>query len=191
MEELLEEIRNSKLCEDVLPLGPKPILAASETSKIVIISQAPGLKAHQTGIPFNDPSGIRLREWMGIDDDIFYDAKRIAIIPMGFSYPGRGKSGDLPPCKKCAPHWHPKLFKLMDKIELKLLVGQYAQKYYLGKRMKRNLTETVRTFDDYLPEYLPMPHPSPRNNIWLKKNPWFEEDFLPVLKHKIKTILDL
>ncbi len=191
MEELLKQIRNCKVCDDELPLGSRPVLAASENSKIVIISQAPGLKVHQTGIPFNDPSGVRLREWMGIGDDIFYDVEKIAIIPMGFCYPGRGKSGDLPPCKKCAPLWHPKLFNLMNKIELQLLVGQYAQKYYLGKRMKRNLTETVRTFDDYLPEYLPMPHPSPRNNIWLKKNPWFEEDFLPVLKHKIKTILDL
>jgi len=189
LDQLLKNIADCTVCETHLPLGPRPVVAATPTSKIVIIGQAPGLKVHQTGIPFNDPSGDRLRDWMGIDNKVFYDATKIAIIPMGFCYPGRGKSGDLPPRKECAPLWHPLLFEMMPEVKLKLLVGQYAQKYYLENNAKRNLTETVRAYKEYLPNFLPLPHPSPRNNIWLKKNEWFEEDLIPELRDIFKATL--
>lgn len=189
MDQLLKNITDCTVCAAHLPLGPRPVVAASPTSKIVIIGQAPGLKVHQTGIPFNDPSGDRLREWMGIDNDTFYDASKIAIIPMGFCYPGRGKHGDLPPRKECAPLWHHLLLEMMTEVKLKLLVGQYAQKYYLENNAKMNLTETVKAYKKYLPNFMPLPHPSPRNNVWLKKNEWFEEDLIPELKTIIKAML--
>jgi len=155
-------------------------------SRIIIIGQAPGIKVHNTGIPWNDKSGDNLRNWMGISKKKFYNTLFASIIPMGFCYPGKGTSGDLPPRKECAPLWHSKLLKEMRSVELILLVGSYAQKYYLNKRMKRTLTETVRNYECYLPEYFVLPHPSPRNNIWMNKNPWFQKEVLPHLKRIIK-----
>ncbi len=160
-------------------------MAASGSSRIVIIGQAPGSKVHNSGIPWNDPSGNLLREWMGVDKDTFYDAEQIALMPMGFCYPGKGKSGDLPPRPECAPHWHKLLLEQMQQVELAILIGQYSQKYYLGDAAKANLTTTVRHFEDYLPRFFPLPHPSPRNRLWLKKNPWFAEQVLPVFKKLI------
>ena len=189
MQKLLKEIRACTVCEKELPLGPRPIVAVSPSSKIAVIGQAPGTAVHQSGIPWDDPSGRRLRNWMGISDEIFYNENQIAIIPMGFCYPGKGKSGDLPPRPECAPLWHKPLFASIQDIKLTLLIGQYAQKYYLGKTMKRTLTETVQNYDEYLPTLLPLPHPSPRNNIWLKKNEWFEKDLVPKLKSIISSAL--
>lgn len=189
MQKLLQEIRACTVCEKDLPLGPRPIVTASPSSKIAVIGQARGTAVHESGIPWDDPSGRRLREWMGITDEVFYDPKNLAIIPMGFCYPGKGKSGDLPPRPECAPLWHKPLFDSIKEIKLTLLIGQYAQKYYLQDKMKRTLTETVRNYDEYLPEFMPLPHPSPRNNIWLKKNEWFERDLVPKLKSIISSAL--
>tara|TARA_R110002096_G_scaffold326134_7_gene520131 strand:- start:27907 stop:28476 length:570 start_codon:yes stop_codon:yes gene_type:complete len=186
LDKLLNDIADCTVCSEYLPLGPRPTLAASPSSKIVIIGQAPGLKVHKSGIPWDDKSGDRLREWMGIDNDTFYNPAKIAIIPMGFCYPGKGKSGDLPPRKECAPLWHHLLFEMMEDVKLILLVGQYAQKYYLKDRAKATLTETVRNYAEYLPEFLPIPHPSSRNNIWLKKNTWFERELVPKLEYIVK-----
>ncbi len=189
MQKLIQEIRNCTVCTQHLPLGPRPVVAASPTSKIVIIGQAPGTAVHASGIPWDDPSGRRLREWMGISDEMFYDEKKIAIIPMGFCYPGKGKSGDLPPRPECAPLWHKPLLYSIEKVTLTLLIGQYAQTYYLGNAMKKTLTETVKNYKEYLPEFLPLPHPSPRNNIWLKKNEWFEADVIPKLQQVIASAI--
>ncbi|UZR97026.1 uracil-DNA glycosylase family protein [Chondrinema litorale] len=189
-ENLLAEIRKCTVCQEYLPLGANPVVSAHKKSKILIVGQAPGTKVHQSGIPWDDQSGKRLREWMGIDTDIFYNTEKIAIIPMGFCYPGRGKSGDLPPRKECAPLWHSQLLKLLPNLQLTLLIGQYAQKYYLKEKVsKKTLTETVKTFYEYLPSYIPLPHPSPRNNIWMRKNSWFEEDIVPVLQTKVKELI--
>lgn len=190
MEKLLKEIKACTFCKEHLDLGPNPVVAANVTSKILIVGQAPGTKVHRSGIPWDDPSGVQLRKWMGIDSEIFYDESIVAIVPMGFCYPGKGKTGDLPPRPECAPLWHQKLLDKMPAIQLTLLIGQYAQKYYLGKRKKRNLTETVRNYEDYLPTQLPMPHPSPRNRFWLSKNPWFESSVVPQLQQKISTLLE-
>lgn len=189
MEKLLTDIANCTVCANSLPLGPRPVVAASKTSKILIIGQAPGTKVHASGIPWDDASGSRLRDWMNIEKDVFYDPLKIAIVPMGFCYPGKGKSGDLPPRPECAPLWHQMLLNSMPDIELTLLIGTYAQKYYLKERAYKTLTETVQHFDEFLPNYFPLPHPSPRNNIWLKKNSWFEHDLLPILKNRIETLL--
>ena len=145
---------------------------------------------HESGVPWDDASGRNLRKWMGLSDEDFYNAKLVGLVPMGFCYPGSGKSGDLPPRPECAPLWHEKLLKASKSIKLTLLVGQYAQKYYLGKNAKSNLTETVKAYKEYLPQYLPLPHPSPRNRIWMKKNPWFERELLPELKAEVSKILD-
>lgn len=190
MENLLKEIKACTFCKEHLDLGPNPVVAANITSKILIVGQAPGTKVHRSGIPWDDPSGVQLRKWMGIDSDIFYDESIVAIVPMGFCYPGKGKTGDLPPRPECAPMWHQKLLEKMPEIELTLLIGQYAQKYYLGKRKKKNLTETVRNYEAYLPTQLPMPHPSPRNRFWLSKNPWFETSVVPQLQQKISALLE-
>ncbi|GGF48775.1 uracil-DNA glycosylase family protein [Echinicola rosea] len=190
MQQLLEEIASCKACKEFLPLGPKPIVAGSPHSKIIIIGQAPGKIVHETGIPWNDKSGDNLRKWLGVDKTTFYDPHKIALVPMGFCYPGRGKSGDLPPRHECAPLWHGRLLDMMKEVQLTLLVGNYAQAYYLGSRARNTLTETVKNFHDYLPEYLPLPHPSPRNNIWQAKNPWFGEEVLPTLKERTRRVLD-
>ncbi len=178
---LLSEIRACHLCEAHLPLGPRPVLRASGTARLLIVGQAPGRRVHETGIPWNDPSGDRLRLWLGMDREQFYDERHIAIVPAGVCYPGSGPRGDAPPRPECAPLWHPRLRPLMPKIELTLLIGQYAQAYYLGARRKKSLRETVRAFREYLPEFLPLPHPSPRNQLWFKQNPWFEAEVIPAL----------
>lgn len=189
LKELLQEIRQCSFCD--LPLGPRPVLAASSTARMLIVGQAPGTKVHQTGIPWNDPSGNRLREWLEIDRDLFYDESKIAIVPMGFCYPGKGKSGDLPPRKECAEKWHASVLEKMPNLELILLIGQYAQAYYLGDKRYRTLTDTVAHWKEYLPLYMPLPHPSPRNRYWLSKNQWFERDVVPVLKNKVHELFNV
>ncbi|MDF0714905.1 uracil-DNA glycosylase family protein [Muricauda sp. 334s03] len=189
MDELLTEIRNCSHCEEHLPLGPRPIVAAHPDSRIAIIGQAPGTKVHQTGVPWDDPSGRQLRKWLGVTDEQFYNEQLFALIPMGFCYPGKGKSGDLPPRPECAPLWHKALISQMPNLTLTILIGQYAQNYYLGSTMKRNLTETVKHYQEYLPDCFVLPHPSPRNRFWLSKNPWFDLEVLPELKKKILNSL--
>lgn len=189
MDQLFQEIRQCRTCEDFLEAGVNPVIAASKSSKIVIVGQAPGRKVHQSGIPWDDKSGENLRNWLGVDKDVFYDTSKLALIPMGFCYPGKGKSGDLPPRPECAPLWHLRLFSQMKEVKLTLLIGTYAQQYYLGKAAKPTLTETVRNFREYLPEYLPLPHPSPRNNIWQRKNEWFGQEVVPELQHIVHTTL--
>jgi len=186
---LLREVRACDVCADHLPYPPKPILRAGVTAKILIVGQAPGRRVHETGIPWNDPSGDRLRDWMQVSRDTFYDEQRIAIIPTGLCYPGTGKGGDLPPCAECAPLWHPRLRAALPDIKLTLLVGSYAQAYYLGPRAQKTLTETVRHYGDYLPVVLPLPHPSPRNQMWLKRNPWFAAEVLPLLRERVAALL--
>lgn len=189
MEALLKEIRACTLCEKYLPLGPRPVLSAHANSKILIVGQAPGTKVHASGLPWDDVSGKNLRAWMDVDKDLFYNPEIFGIVPMGFCYPGRGKGGDLPPRPECAPKWHPDLMREMPKIQLVLLIGQYAQRYYLGKEKKKNLTETVRNYQDYLPRFFPLVHPSPRNRIWQMKNPWFEEEVVPALQLAVHALL--
>jgi len=179
--ELLDSVRQCRLCEESLPLGPRPVLQIDPRARILIAGQAPGRRVHETGVPFEDPSGDRLREWLGISRDDFYDATIVAILPMGFCYPGTGKSGDLPPRPECAEAWRRELLEQLPKIELTLVIGQYAQKWHLP-HLEKNLTETVRAWKDYGDSVMPLPHPSPRNNIWLKKNPWFADLLLPELK---------
>ncbi|HVS26155.1 MAG TPA: uracil-DNA glycosylase family protein [Burkholderiales bacterium] len=186
---LLNEVRACRVCVAHLPNPPKPILLAAHTATLMIVGQAPGRKVHQTGIPWNDPSGDTLREWLKLDREQFYDARRIAIIPAGFCYPGTGKNGDLPPRPECAPLWHPRLRTQLPHIRLTLLIGSYAQAYYLGDRAKSSLTETVRAYQEYLPEFLPLPHPSPRNRRWLKLNPWFENEIIPLLRRRARQAL--
>jgi uracil-DNA glycosylase len=189
MQALLKKIRNCKECEKLLPLGANPIIAASKKSRIIVIGQAPGRIVHETGIPWNDKSGDNLRSWLGVDKAEFYNPDLFSLMPMGFCYPGKGKSGDLPPSPVCAPLWHHKLFTFMQDHQLILLIGQYAQKYYLGENAGYNLTETVHDFKSFLPEFFPLPHPSPRNNIWQKKNEWFGWEVLPELKEIVKNII--
>lgn len=189
LDKLLAEVRACTICAAHLPYSPRPVLRAARSARVQIVGQAPGRKVHETGIPWNDPSGDLLREWLGIDRDTFYDARRIAIIPAGFCYPGKGPSGDLPPRPECAPQWHPRLRALLPELHLTLLVGQYAQAYYLGERREKTLADTVRAYRDYLPEFFPLPHPSPRNRGWLAQNAWFERDVLPVLRRRFRTAL--
>ncbi|WP_452220142.1 uracil-DNA glycosylase family protein [Lacinutrix salivirga] len=189
MDKLLQNIRQCKICEEHLPLGPKPIVTAKSESKIVIIGQAPGARVHASGIPWDDASGKQLRKWLNVTDETFYDETKFAIIPMGFCYPGKGKTGDLPPRPECAPQWHEAIMSKLHNVELVLLIGAYAQKYYLKKRAKRTLTETVASYKEYLPKYFPMPHPSPTNRFWKSKNPWFETEIVPELQNIIQDII--
>ena len=186
---LLNEIQACTICKDHLPFEPRPVVTAHPESKIVVIGQAPGMKVQLSGTPWDDASGQRLREWLDIDADTFYDTSKFAIIPMGFCYPGKGKSGDLPPRKECAPQWHEPLYNLMPNVKLTLLIGAYAQHHYLGKNKKRTLTETVNHFDEYLPDFFPLVHPSPLNFRWLRKNPWFEKEVIPMLRKKVRAII--
>ncbi|ELH3007699.1 TPA: uracil-DNA glycosylase family protein [Vibrio vulnificus] len=188
LEPLLTQIRTCQVCASALPLGANPVVQAHSEAKILIIGQAPGTKVHHTSIPWNDASGNRLRVWLDIEKPTFYDPKQIAIMPMGFCYPGRGRSGDLPPRKECAPLWHEALLKHLPNIELTLLIGQYAQNRYLSNKPK-TLTETVQNWQAWLPDYLPLPHPSPRNTLWLRKNPWFEEQTVPYLRQQVHQLL--
>ncbi|MDT4829953.1 Uracil DNA glycosylase superfamily protein [compost metagenome] len=189
MDALLAEIRACRACEAYLPLGPRPIVQASASARLLIVGQAPSLTVHQTGVPWNDKSGDQLRRWLGIDREVFYDATRIAIMPMGYCYPGRGKSGDLPPRKECAPLWHDRLLAQMPHVALTLLIGQYAQRHFLGKAARGGVTETVEAFADYAPRFVPLPHPSPRNTAWFQHHPWFENDVLPVLRERVQQAL--
>ena len=189
LQSLLSETRHCALCSD-LPLGPKPLLQASSTATILIAGQAPGRRTHESGIPFDDVSGDRLRIWLGIDRDTFYDARRIAILPMGFCYPGTGKSGDLPPRKECAPAWREQLLQKMPTVKLTILIGMHAHRWHLGDRGGRTLTENVANWEQFWPDAIPLPHPSPRNALWLKKNPYVEAALLPKLRRRIKRLLD-
>jgi uracil-DNA glycosylase len=171
-------------------LGYVPVYTASAMAKIVIIGQAPGIHAQTTLTPWNDRSGDTLRDWLGIDKETFYDETKIALIPMDFYYPGKGAHGDLPPRKDFAPLWHPQLFALMPSVQLILLVGRYSQLYYLGKQAKKNLAETVYTYQDYLPLYMPLVHPSPLNIRWRARNPWFETQIVPIARELVATILN-
>ena len=183
MNNLLHTIQACTLCADTLPHGPRPVLQFSPSSKIVIVGQAPGSKVHASGIPWDDQSGKKLRLWLNVSDNDFYDPNKFALVPMGFCYPGTGKSGDLPPKKICAPTWHSDIMKQFESKALVILIGTYAQKYYL--KTKENLTNTVMRAENYLPDFLPLPHPSPRNLHWLKKNPWFETGVVPLLQEKV------
>ena len=187
--QLLRDIRACRICEPYLPLGPNPVLRAGTDARLLIVSQAPGIRVHNTGIPWNDASGRRLREWLQVDDATFYDERQVAIVPMGFCYPGKAGSGDAPPRPECRATWHPRLLPLLPNIRLTLLIGQYAQAYFLGPRCKPNLGATVRTWRDYLPTQLPLPHPSPRNAGWFKANPWFGDEVLPVLRAQVRHAL--
>ena len=186
--QLLQSVVACRLCEKSLPLGPRPVLQVDPRAKVLIAGQAPGRRVHETGVPFDDPSGDRLRQWMGVSRETFYDPTKIAILPMGFCYPGTGKSGDLPPRPECAKAWRESLLSGLVHVELTLVIGQYAQKWHLPKT-HRNLTETVRAWREYGPDVVPLPHPSPRNNIWLKKNPWFADSLLPSLQKQVQAAL--
>ncbi|MDA1101037.1 MAG: uracil-DNA glycosylase family protein [Proteobacteria bacterium] len=190
LEQLLSQIRKCRLCEKHLPLGPRPVLRAKATARLLIIGQAPGTRVHASGIPWDDPSGDRLRLWLGIDTTAFYDPDRVAIVPMGFCYPGRlPQGGDRPPRPECAPTWHPALLAELPAIELTVLAGAYAQAHVLGAKRAGNVTETVRAWRRYAPGYMPLPHPSWRTKGWQKRNPWFEEDVLPELRRQVLALL--
>jgi uracil-DNA glycosylase len=190
LDKLLAEIHACRICAAHLPLGPRPVLQASSTARLLIVSQAPGRKVHDTGIPFNDVSGERLRDWLGIDRDTFYDASRIAIVPMGMCFPGTSRAGDLPPRSECAPTWHPRLLPLLTKVQLTLVIGQYAQAGILGVPRGTRLTDTVQAWREHLAQgRLPLPHPSPRNRLWLVRNPWFETELLPLLRERVAAAL--
>ncbi len=188
-ENLLAEARACRRCADRLPHGCRPVLRASVSSTLLIVGQAPGTRVHETGIPWNDASGRRLREWMAVDEETFYDTSRVAIIPAGLCYPGKGRSGDLPPVPECAPLWHGRLRPHLVNVRLTLLVGQYAQAHYLGRRRRGTLAETVRAWREFGPDLLPLPHPSPRNTLWLKRNDWFETEIVPMLRTRVRNAL--
>jgi uracil-DNA glycosylase len=188
-ESVIAAVRACEICKPHLPLGPRPVFQISQTARILVVGQAPGRRVHETGIPFNDPSGERLRGWMGIDRSVFYDSARIALLPMGFCYPGTGKSGDLPPRPECAEKWRKQLLALLQDVQLTLVIGQYAQAWHLDALQRNSLTETVKNWREYWPKYLPLPHPSPRNNLWLRRNPWLEEEILPVLKDRVSQLV--
>ncbi|MBR9923211.1 MAG: uracil-DNA glycosylase family protein [Bacteroidetes bacterium] len=187
--DLIKEAKNCTICAEHLPEGPRPVFSLHPEARVAIIGQAPGRKVHASGIPWDDASGNRLRQWLNVDKDAFYEAANFAILPMGFCYPGSGKSGDLPPRKECAPTWHEPMLNMMPDLRLTLLIGNYAQPYYLGDRMERNMTETVKNWRNYIPEFLPLPHPSPRNVAWFKRNPWFEGDVLPWLQMTVSQLI--
>ncbi len=183
-------MRACRVCAAHLPLGPRPVLRAAASARLLIIGQAPGTKVHESGIPWNDRSGERLRDWLDVERDTFYDESRIAIMPMGLCYPGRqDRGGDKPPRPECAPAWHEPVREQLSNVELTLLVGSYAQKYYLGKNRQANMTETIRAWRDYMPSFLLTPHPSWRTTFWLKQNPWFEKEVLPVLRRHVRRLV--
>lgn len=185
---LLGEVRACALCADHLPLGPRPVVQVSRSARILIAGQAPGKRVHQTGVPFDDASGDRLRMWLGLSRGMFYDAERIAILPMGFCFPGTGKSGDLPPRPECAPAWRATLLSRLKNIKLTLVIGQYALAYHLPDEAAK-VTEAVQSWRKNWPQTVPLPHPSPRNNPWLKRNPWFETELVPLLRSRVTEVL--
>lgn len=184
---LAAQVKACKLCRDYLPFDPRPIIQLHAESRILIAGQAPGKKAHESGIPFADASGDRLRSWLGLTRDEFYDATKVAILPMGFCYPGTGPSGDLPPRPECAPTWRPQLLEALENIELTIVIGRYAQAWHMPGAGK-TVTDVVKAWETYWPDIVPLPHPSPRNNRWLKNNPWFESDLLPVLRERVADV---
>lgn len=188
--ELLLAVRACRVCEAHLPLGPRPVLQAGAGARILVVGQAPGTRVHASGVPWDDASGDRLRAWMGIDKATFYDADRIALIPMGLCYPGRGPGGDLPPRPECAPLWMDALLAELPHIELTLLIGLHAQRRFLGPRRQRTLAETLRRWRDHAPAFFPLPHPSPRNTPWFQAHPWIEQDLLPDLRRLVQARLD-
>jgi uracil-DNA glycosylase len=185
---LLAEVRDCDHCTAHLPLGPRPVLQFHPAARVLIAAQAPGRKVHASGVPFGDPSGDRLRGWLGIPRSTFYDSRRVAILPMGFCYPGAGRSGDLPPRPECAPRWRELLLRRLRHVDLTLVIGQYAHAYHLRDE-SRSLTERVRRWRDFGPALIPLPHPSPRNQGWLKANPWFERELLPELRQRVAAVL--
>jgi len=191
LEALSTAVRSCRLCADHLPLGPRPVLRPSSSARLLIAGQAPGTKVHQSGTPWNDASGNRLREWLDLPKSVFYDDTKVAIIPQAFCYPGKGPNGDLPPPPICQKTWHPKLHAAMPQSETYVLAGRYAQAYHLADRRKRTLGETVAAWREFAPLYFPLPHPSWHNNHWLKANPWFERDLVPVLRDRVRNLLDL
>ncbi|MBX3606667.1 MAG: uracil-DNA glycosylase family protein [Piscinibacter sp.] len=186
---LLAEVRACTRCAAVLPLGPRPVLQADRRARLLIAGQAPGRRVHASGVPFDDASGDRLRAWLGVDRDTFYDPSRVAILPMGLCYPGRGSSGDLPPRPECAPAWRAPLLAALPALRLTLVIGAYAQAWHLGAGARAGVTETVRAWRDAGPALLPLPHPSPRNQAWLKHHPWFERELLPDLRERVRAAL--
>jgi uracil-DNA glycosylase len=187
---LLRDIRGCRHCAAHLPLGPRPVLRAKASARLLVVGQAPGTKVHESGIPWNDRSGDRLRDWLQLDRDTFYDESRIAIVPMGFCYPGvDANGGDLPPRKECAPLWHARVMAHLPRVELILLVGGYAQTHYLGDRRPATMTETVQAWRNHAPRFVPLPHPSWRNTAWLKRNSWFETELLPELRSRVRVLL--
>jgi uracil-DNA glycosylase len=186
---LLQQVRACTLCAPHLPLGVRPVLQVHPAARILVVGQAPGIRVHYSGVPFDDASGDRLREWMGITRDVFYEPAQMAIVPMGFCYPGTSKSGDLPPRPECAPHWRQQVLAHLPQIALTLVIGQYAQAWHLPKSGNSSVTSTVERWQEFAPGVIPLPHPSPRNNIWLKRNPWFSETLLPELKALVAQAL--
>lgn len=187
---LLAEIRRCQVCAEALAHGPRPVLRGRPSARLLIVGQAPGTRVHASGIPFDDASGVRLRRWLGLEPEAFYDESRVAILPMGFCYPGTdGKGGDLPPRRECAPLWRPRLLPHFRSAKLTVLVGAYAQRWHLGDQARESVAETVAHWRDYGPRLMPLPHPSWRNNAWLKANPWFERELLPVLQQRVREAL--
>ncbi len=186
---LLTEVRACTRCAEHLPLGPRPVFQLHPTARILIAAQAPGRKVHETGVPFNDASGERLRAWLGMSREVFYDTRQVALVPMGFCYPGTGKSGDAPPRPECAPLWRAPMLSHLKRVQLTLVIGQYAHAYHLP-HARGSLTDTVRDWRHYAPTLFPLPHPSPRNNLWLKRNPWFEVELVPMLQARVAQVLE-
>jgi uracil-DNA glycosylase len=185
---LIRQARECRVCAPHLPLGPRPVFLVGRGARLMIVGQAPGRRVHETGIPWNDPSGDQLRAWLRMDRAQFYDTRRVAIVPTGLCYPGSGERGDLPPRPECAPLWQPRFRAALPGIRLTLLVGMHAQAYFLGKRRKKTLAQTVRAWREYLPEFFPLPHPSPRNRLWMKNNPWFVKEVLPALRRRVRAL---
>lgn len=190
LELLLTDVRACALCAEHLPLGPRPVLQVHASARILIAGQAPGRKVHESGIPFDDASGNRLRSWLGVSREVFYDAKQVAILPMGFCFPGTGKSGDLSPRLECAPAWRAPLLSHLKSVKLTLVIGQFALAHHLPTEAA-SLTEIVKAWRKYWPSVVPLPHPSPRNNLWLKRNPWFEVELVPILQSRVSEVLAL
>lgn len=190
LEKLLKDVKACKVCEAHLPLGPKPVLRIHPDARILVSGQAPGIKVHQSGLSWNDRSGKKLREWMGVDDETFYDITKVAVLPKGFCYPGKAVRGDLPPRPECAELWFEQLLAHMPNIELVLVIGIHSQAYFLKGRQKKTMAETIDAWKEYMPTHLPLPHPSPRNIGWFKKHPWFEQEVVPVLRQEVQRILN-
>ena len=189
LSKLSEEAKTCTRCSKHLPHEPRPVFLVGAKARLLIVGQAPGRRVHETGIPWNDPSGDNLRDWLEMDRGAFYDTSRIAIVPAGLCYPGTVNGSDLPPRPECAPAWQPRFRAALPRLELTLLVGHYAQAYYLGENLKETLTETVRGYREYLPEFFPLPHPSPRNRLWMKRNPWFAERVIPALRRRVNALV--